>query len=783
MSGPEAHEDLHAIAATIQERFEQDRSLLSFADYYALFLSDPGGQIRGTAAYVLDAIEASGTREIEGHTRYQIFDATFDEGRDPLVAQEGAQAQLVRILRNFVRDGRVSKLILIHGPNGSAKTRFVSCLYRALEHYSRGPEGPLYRFNWVFPTKAAAQKRLGFGEGSREGGDARGAATGVPSFAKLAEDAIEARLPCALKDHPLLLLPADQRRALFTRLRDEGQLDTEYRVPDYLLYGDLSGRNRRIADTLLAMYAGDYAKVLRHVQVERYYLSARYQEGLVTILPQMQVDAEIRQLTMNQGLGVLPNILKNVELFDPTGDLVDANRGMIEYDDLLKRPVESFKYLLTACEGNRINLPRTILFLDTVMVATSNDTHVEAFKQYPDFVSFKERVELVRMPYMLDYRTEAEIYREMFRLSDLSKPVSPHTLELAALWAVATRMKPPKAEIYPNPMKKYVRKLKPVEKAAFYAGGRGPEWVEASDRGEFEGLLEAMQGEDNDKADYEGSSGISPREMKTLLLNAAQNPDHRCLTPLSVFAEIRRITGETSVYDFLQREAKGDYYNIPAIVDQCEAVLLQRVNQEFLDAAGLMKQEQVLELFTRYINETSRWLKGEKVQNAHTKKYEDADPKFIESMERRFGLAESEQKDPRRSREKLIQRIAAFRIDNPDGQLDYGHIFADLFDKLRTSYFDEHRSELRQLRELFVEYLTEADDRDTRGERPGAPKAESRLDKKQRARVESVMQRLSDRHGYSSACALETLAFLEGSLYERAPTPSETAPASKKTTP
>ena len=134
--------------------------------------------------------------------------------------------------------------------------------------------------------------------------------------------------------------------------------------------------------------------------------------------------------------------------------------------------------------------------------------------------------------------------------------------------------------------------------------------------------------------------------------------------------------------------------------------------------------------------------------------------------EKRFGFGEGERKDLRKSREKLVQRIAAFRIDHPDGVLDYAVIFADLFDKLRESYFEEHRGHLRQLRELFVEYLSQQSEQADQGPTESASEAESQLDEKQRARVEAVMQRLADQHGYSSACALETLAFLEGSLYD-----------------
>ena len=64
------------------------------------------------------------------------------------------QAAIYRVLGNFVRNRPVDKLILLHGPNGSAKTSLVAASASArLERYSRKPEGALYRFNWVFPSE------------------------------------------------------------------------------------------------------------------------------------------------------------------------------------------------------------------------------------------------------------------------------------------------------------------------------------------------------------------------------------------------------------------------------------------------------------------------------------------------------------------------------------------------------------------------------------------------------------------------------------------------------
>src|SRR5204862_5832974 len=96
-------------------------------------------------------------------TRWKLFDCAWDAGRERLIGQEEAQARVYRTLQNFTREGRVNKLILMHGPNGSAKSTFVSCLARALEYYSTLDEGALYRFNWIFPTQQLQKGGIGFG--------------------------------------------------------------------------------------------------------------------------------------------------------------------------------------------------------------------------------------------------------------------------------------------------------------------------------------------------------------------------------------------------------------------------------------------------------------------------------------------------------------------------------------------------------------------------------------------------------------------------------------------
>ena len=78
-------------------------------------------------------------------------------------------------------------------------------MMHALEHYSRQPEGALYSFNWIFPRGKIGRDRIGFG------GDSHSTEHGE-SFAYLDPEVIDARIPCDLFDHPIFLIPREQRQ-------------------------------------------------------------------------------------------------------------------------------------------------------------------------------------------------------------------------------------------------------------------------------------------------------------------------------------------------------------------------------------------------------------------------------------------------------------------------------------------------------------------------------------------------------------------------------------------
>lgn len=740
----EPNETLAQLGAELLDAFGKKRRVLSFPEYFAMFTEAPQVHARNAARYLLDAFDYYGTETVRHswgkETRYKLFDAPFDGGRDRLIGQERAQMSVYRILRNFTREGRVNKLVLLHGPNGSAKSTFISCIARALVDYSKRDDGALYTFSWIFPTSKVSKGRFGF-ETVESALPAE-----LTSYAYLEDRQIDVKLGPELRDHPLFLIPKKRRQAILTERLQTLGLERDFTPSDYILHGDLSPRNRQVFEALLSSYKGDYTRVLAHVQVERFFVSRRYRQGMVTVEPQLQVDAGVRQITADKSLANLPASLQNVTLFEPYGDLVDANRGLIEYNDLLKKPLETFKYLLATSEKGTVSLPNCILYLDLVFLGSSNEKHLSAFKQFPDFQSFKGRFELVRVPYLRSYKTEQSIYDHQVTPESIRKHVAPHASLVAALWAVLTRLRRPEPSHYPKAIQDVVSRLTPIEKARLFAEGKMPTFVAQERRAELQDALSDLFEESESELDYEGSHGASPREMKTILLNASQDEQFPCLSPLAIFAELDRLVADRTVYEFLQVSPDGAFHDPRRFITEVRTFYLDVIDEEFRDAMGLVGESQYLELFTRYITHVSYALKRERLYNAATGTYESPDERFMQEMESGFGVTGSVQD----FRQRVVGDVGAYRVDHPSADVDYREIFPKLFEAMRAAYYQKQKQTIARFREQVLVLLNGEGDKLTRADRE---------------RAEGAVARLREHFGYCDACARDALRFLHQSRY------------------
>ena len=686
---------IRQIGAVVRDRFESQKRVLSFDELLELFAANPWRHTRDAARYLRDCLDHFGTYEVErpgtNTKRWRLFDLEFDRaplpsdeegstGHDFLVGQERLQADFYRILSNFVREGRINRLVLLHGPNGSAKSTFVGCLMRALEHYSYQDDGALYRFSWIFP-RGKDGKTVGFG--SVDNSFAPG-----ESFAHLPDDRIDVKLTSELRENPLLLLPQGERERLVADAYREAAI-TEG-PPLALLRGQLGHKNRQIFEALLTAYRGDLSRVLSHVRVERFYCSRRYRLGLVTIGPEMAVDAKERQISVDRSLGALPASLSALSLYETMGELVDAQGGLLEFSDLLKRPLDAWRYLLLAIETGEVALNFSMLPLDSVLVATSNELHLAAFREHHEYRSFRGRLQMVRVPYLLDYVREEGIYAAQI-IPQVRSHVAPHATYVAALWAVLTRLRQPQGDEYENAkLGKLADDLTPLEKAELYSEGVIPERLSPEETKELRAGLDVVRRESDNWPNYEGLTGASPREIRNLLLDAAQDPHYECLSPMAVLEHIERFC-ESDDYDFLKEKPERGYHDHAGFVEVVRDRWLDKVDEEFRTSTGLVEETQYLDLFDRYVSHVSYWVKGERVANRMTGEYEDADEKLLRSVEDMLDVPDGARDTFRKD---LISTVAAHAIDNPGAAVNYTVVFPRHLTKLREASFGKRKKQL-----------------------------------------------------------------------------------------
>lgn len=707
-----------------ERRFTRSRRLIDYGEYLREVTREPEVHVRDAATWLVDAFEHFGTREVAypwgDEVRFNLFDQQFSGGGDPLVGQERVQTEFYRALKGFVRDGRPMRMILLHGPNGSSKSTFVNCVMRAMEYYSSLDEGARYRFNWVFPKELTGSGKLGFNtskDGLMPGG----------SLARLEDQDVEARLSCELKDHPLLVLPRKERMEFL----DSIESDTWSRkVPDLLSRSGLCPKCKLVFDALMTSYRGDLRKVLGHVQVERYFVSRGYRRAAVTIGPQMHVDASERQVTMDQSLSMLPRMLARLSLYEFQGDLVDGSGGLIEFSDMLKRPLEAIKYLLATLETGEVSTGQSILRVDSVMVGTTNEIQLAGLRQQAEYLSFLGRLDLVKVPYILSEPVERGIYESRV-LPNLTTHVAPHAVRIASAWGVLTRLFRPRGDAYVEPLSVIAPSLTAFEKMHLYSQGRVPDRLGQEEATALIGGLPGLRSEFDQEVMYEGAVGASPREVKYVLDRAAQAEADSCLTPMGVLREIAELAERAKDFPFLGLESEqGGYHDQVQFIEGLTEELLDVLEVEALQASGLVEQKAYDDLWRRYVLNATASVKGEKLLDEVTHKSAPPDESLMTEIE-----AELEVTDAAEFRQGLMSRIAAFAIDNPETRVEFVGLFHHHVARLKKKQVVRNYEALAEI----IEEVLETD---------------------QTQSLHPLVASMIEMHGYCPECAMEALSSL-----------------------
>jgi serine protein kinase len=234
---------------------------------------------------------------------------------------------------------------------------------------------------------------------------------------------------------------------------------------------------------------------------------------------------------------------------------------------------------------------------------------------------------------------------------------------------------------------------------------------------------------------YEGRIGASPREMRVVLMDAAQSQQYKCLSPLAVLEEIDLLCNRKSEFEWLQQDAiAGGYHDVKQFRESLHARLLTTWEQELYASSGLIDDLQYTELFDRYVQHVSVWVKKERIRNRVTGEYEEPDEKMMREVERLLEM----KGDAGDARKQMISAIAAWAIDHPGLRIDGAVVFPQYVKRMRDAIFADRRPAVALLaRDLVIA---------VRDEGIG-------LDAERKKDAEAVIDRLAARFGYCRNCA------------------------------
>jgi predicted Ser/Thr protein kinase len=275
-----------------------------------------------------------------------------------------------------------------------------------------------------------------------------------------------------------------------------------------------------------------------------------------------------------------------------------------------------------------------------------------------------------------------------------------------------------------------------------YANGIAPLRLDDESQKLLRSVIPQIYRESDAYPIYEGSVGASPREMRTVLLDAAQSPHYDCLSPFAVLGELDALCELSSEYAFLQEEKlPGGYHDHVAFRKTLRERLLDSLEDEFRQASGLVDETRYTELFDRYVTHVSFWTKKEKLRNPMTGQYEDPDERLMNEVETLLGSPDK----PEDVRSGLINTIAAWAIDHPDQAVDHTKVFGPQLRRLREAVFAERRSAVAKLCRDVILLLKEQG---------------SGLDSVRRAAAENTVRQLKARFGYEDSSASDAAVAL-----------------------
>ena len=306
-------------------------------------------------------------------------------------------------------------------------------------------------------------------------------------------------------------------------------------------------------------------------------------------------------------------------IFSLNGAFNVGNRGLVEFIEVFKNDVEYLHTIITATQEKSVPSPGkgAMIYFDGVIVAHSNEAEWNRFKSDHTNEAILDRIVKVEVPYCLELDEEVKIYEKILKRSNFKAHIAPHTIEIAAMFAILSRLTPS-------------AKIDPITKVKIY---NGDEIVEKGTTKRID-IMELRE----EAGQYEGMKGISTRFIIKTIDNALSNSEHNCINPLSIMESIVKSIKELDI----AAEDKKKYLGFiqDTIRKEFNKILEKEITKAFIHSF----REQAESLFNNYIDNAEAFVNKNKIKDGSTGEELNPDENFMRSIEEQIGVSDASAK-------------------------------------------------------------------------------------------------------------------------------------------
>jgi serine protein kinase len=577
----------------------------SFEEYLSVVRERPE-VTRNAYQRMYDMIIRYGTEEYTDSkkklVRYNFFRDEVDLGKDAIYGLDIPLMRLVNVLKAAAQGyGPERRIILLHGPVGSSKSTIVRLLKKGIEHYSRSPDGALYTYDWV----------------------------NLEAIGMSGPEA--ARYPSPMNEEPLRLIPSAWRPAAVKEL---GLGNERFAVN---VTGDLNPACRFIFHRLMEKYGGDWSKVVgNHTRIRRVLLSEQDRVGIGTFQPKDEKNQDSTELTgdINYRKIAIYGSDSDPRAFNFDGEFNIANRGILEFIEVLKLDVAFLYDLLGATQEHKIKPKKFAQTdIDEVIVGHTNEAEYKKLLNNEFMEALRDRTIKIDIPYITKVSQEIRIYEKDFNAEKIrGKHIAPHTLEVAAMWAVLSRLEDPKKH-----------NLQLVQKMKLYDGKVLP------------GYTQDTVKELRKETTREGLEGISPRYVQDKISNClVSESGNGTINPFMVLNELEKGLNHHSL--IVNEEQKKRFRECIAMVKEEYEDIVKNEVQRAISA----DEDAIQKLAANYIDSVKAFTLKEKVKDRFTGQDVEPDERLMRSIEEKIDIPENRKDDFRR---EIMNYIGALAVE------------------------------------------------------------------------------------------------------------------------